>query len=168
MSNMFYDMTDTAENIDKVVHELIETLKEEYVDNIIGIEEEGGVFYLKPKSLNIPANTVQELISNENISWNASEGNVAKVTLTSNATLLNVENLVKGVRYTLFLTQDNVGNHTISFDTNFSFPKGTPDLSTTAGSTDVLEFICLDGLTLTMITTFVQGSGSITWNTLKG
>ena len=51
MSNMFYDMTDTAENIDKVVHELIETLKEEYVDNIIGIEEEGGVFYLKPRSL---------------------------------------------------------------------------------------------------------------------
>ena len=51
MSNMFYDMTDTAENIDKVVHELIGTLKEEYVDNIIGIEEEGGVFYLKPRPL---------------------------------------------------------------------------------------------------------------------
>lgn len=166
MSNMFYDMTDTAENIDKVVHELIETLKEEYVDNIIGIEEEGGVFYLKPRSLNIPANTVQELISNENISWDASEGNVAKVTLTSNATLLNVENLVKGVRYTLFLTQDNVGNHTISFDTNFSFLKGAPDLSTAAGSTDVLEFICLDGLTLTMIAALVQRSDSIVVNNL--
>jgi len=52
MSNMFYDMTDTAENIDKVVHELIGTLKEEYVDNIIGIEEEGGSFLFKTKIIN--------------------------------------------------------------------------------------------------------------------
>lgn len=78
----------------------------------------------------------------------ASSGPVFTVTIAGNRTLANPSNLVIGLTYYWVITQAAGGNHTLAYDTLFTFAGGTPPtLSTAAGAVDVLTAV-YDGLKL--------------------
>jgi hypothetical protein len=80
----------------------------------------------------VPA--LQALTPGSGVSWNMSNGNVATLTLGSNATLSNPINLAVGT-YTLIVTQGGTGSWTLSFESSFFWPGSVaPVLSTAPGA----------------------------------
>lgn len=92
----------------------------------------------------------QTLTDATTVSWNASNGQIATITLGSvvNRVILNPTNLRVGT-YILHVIQDGSGNRTIStWDTKFKWTQGVaPTLSTAANARDVFSFVC-DGTNL--------------------
>jgi hypothetical protein len=75
------------------------------------------------------------------IAWDASLGQVAKVTLGGSRTIAAPTNLVTGGFYSLILVQDSTGSRTASWNSVFAFTGGSaPTLSTTASSVDQIAF----------------------------
>lgn len=105
------------------------------------------------KNEQIPAANIQGLSAQEqryilqtipsatSISWDATLGHKATLTLTSNATLSAIANPQAGSRFLLYIQQDTTGSHTLSFHTSYKFPGGTPPtLSATPNAIDIIEF----------------------------
>jgi hypothetical protein len=83
----------------------------------------------------------QELADASVIDWDASHGS-GQVTLAGNRQIANPTNLTPGMFYALMLVQDTTGGRTVTFDTNFRFPAGSPDsLSTAPATADVFTFV---------------------------
>lgn len=75
------------------------------------------------------------------IAWDASLGQVAKVTLGGSRTFAAPTNLQTGAMYSVFLIQDATGSRTVSWNTAFAFTGGTaPTLSTAANAVDQIAF----------------------------
>ena len=77
------------------------------------------------------------------IAWDASQNQVATVTLTATGrTLANPTNLASGAVYILIVKQDGTGNNTLSFGGNYKWPSSaTPTVTQTANSASILTFI---------------------------
>jgi hypothetical protein len=75
---------------------------------------------------------------------NYSNGSVHTVTLTGNVTFAAPTNMVAGESMTLILTQDGTGSRTGTWNASYKWLGGTPVLSTTAASIDVVN-IFYDG-----------------------
>lgn len=72
-------------------------------------------------------------------------GTVHVLTLTANATL-TFPAAVLGKSFYLALKQDATGSRLVTWPSNVKWTAATaPTLTTTAGKTDLIEFICLDG-----------------------
>jgi hypothetical protein len=94
------------------------------------------------------ANTLaQTLTDAATISWDASLGRVATVTLGGNRTMSAPTNLRVG-EYILHVIQDGTGSRTITWNSVFKWANGTaPTLTTTASRRDLITFVC-DGTNL--------------------
>jgi hypothetical protein len=81
------------------------------------------------------------------ISWDLSSNQVASVTLRGNRTLANPSGGKDGGVYILFVTQDEIGSRTLTYDTNFRWANNgnTPTLSTAANRLDILTFVAFNG-----------------------
>lgn len=86
--------------------------------------------------------TVQPLTDGATIALNASLGSYFSVTLGGNRTFSAFANPAPGQDLFLELTQDATGSRTVTWNANVSWAAGTaPTLTTTAGATDILEFV---------------------------
>lgn len=77
-----------------------------------------------------------------------SDGNVFKLTLTSNCTFTfsNAPVTGKSGSFTLVLIQDGTGSRTVTWPASVDWAGGTePTLSTSASSVDILGFFTTDG-----------------------
>lgn len=96
-----------------------------------------------------------QLTDDENIETDALLSNVFYVTLEDNRTLANPTNLVDGGTYVWFITQDNIGNRTLSFGNIFAWPSKTaPTLSPEANAVDIINGIYRNGLLYCIITNY--------------
>ena len=83
------------------------------------------------------------LIDGANISWNLIVAPFAKVTLGGNRTLDNPVYLQPGMQYVLIVKQDATGSRTLAYGANYKWENGAaPVLSTAAGATDIITFVC--------------------------
>ena len=83
----------------------------------------------------------QTLTDGATISWDASLGQVAKVTLAGNRTLAAPTNLVADCFYTIEIIQDATGNRTLGWNAAFKWSNGSvPTLSTGANVRDYFTF----------------------------
>jgi hypothetical protein len=91
---------------------------------------------------------VVALTDGATIAIDASAGNVQDVTLGGNRTIAAPTNAVDGQTLMLRITQDGTGSRTLTWNSVFDFASiGTPELSTTAGKTDVVPFIYIAAAT---------------------
>lgn len=94
----------------------------------------------------------QTLTDAANISWNALNGNLAKVTLTDNRILDLPTNLFPGV-YILYVHQDATGSRTLDLSA-FNSPSGVaPILTATGLAYDILTFTTFDAVTMDVVIT---------------
>lgn len=83
----------------------------------------------------------QTLTDGATISWDASLGQVAKVTLAGNRTLAAPTNLVANCFYTIEVVQDATGSRTLSWNSVFKWSNSTaPTVTTTANGRDYFTF----------------------------
>lgn len=69
-----------------------------------------------------------------------------RLTLTGNATL-TFPAAAAGKSFSLALVQDGTGSRTVTWPANVKWPGGTaPTLTTAANKTDVISFVCYDGV----------------------
>lgn len=90
-----------------------------------------------------PNYTVQTLTDGGTITWTASSGVNAQVTLAGTGRTLTISSPTTGYTYTLRIIQDGTGSRTITtWPTNTKWPNGgtAPTLSTGAGQYDVVQF----------------------------
>ena len=79
--------------------------------------------------------------SSNNVAWNLSTQQVAKLTLTGNVTLSAPSNQQAGAFYSIALIQDGTGSRTITFNSAYKFTGATaPTLTTTASAKDIIIF----------------------------
>lgn len=79
--------------------------------------------------------------SSNNVAWNLSTQQVAKLTLTGNVTLSAPSNQQAGAFYSLALIQDGTGSRTVTFNSAYKFTGATaPTLTTTASAKDIIIF----------------------------
>jgi len=82
------------------------------------------------------------LVDGATITWDASQGQIASVTLGGNRTMANPTNLKIG-SYILFVTQDGAGSRTLTWGNSFLWSSGVaPPLTTAASRVDIFSFIC--------------------------
>jgi hypothetical protein len=88
---------------------------------------------------NFSATTLTDAAS---IAWDASQNQVASVTLTASRTLANPTNMVNGAVYILIVKQNGTGGWTLSYGANYKWPAAaTPTITSTANSASILTFI---------------------------
>lgn len=93
--------------------------------------------------------TVQTLTSAATITpdWNA--GQMAILTLATNATLANPSNLKAGTTMQIKIKQDGTGGRTLAYGTAYKFASGADkDLSLAANAEDILTLTSFDGTTV--------------------
>ena len=79
--------------------------------------------------------------SSDNVAWNLSTQQVAKLTLTGNVTLSAPSNQQAGAFYSLAIIQDGTGSRTLTFNSAYKFTGATaPTLTTTASAKDIIIF----------------------------
>lgn len=79
--------------------------------------------------------------------WDASNGQIATVTLTSNTTMAAPTNLKVGT-YILYVKQDATGSRFLAWNSVYKWPAAVaPTLTTTASRTDLMSFVS-DGTNL--------------------
>ena len=79
--------------------------------------------------------------SSNNVAWNLSTQQVAKLTLTGNVTLSAPSNQQAGAFYSIALIQDGTGSRTVTFNSAYKFTGATaPTLTTTASAKDIIIF----------------------------
>lgn len=84
----------------------------------------------------------QTLTDAATVAWDASQGQVAQVTLGGDRTLGTPTGIITGQAYQLVVVQGAGGNHTLTLPSTFVFPGGaSPSWSTTAGERDILSFV---------------------------
>ena len=89
----------------------------------------------------------QTLTDGATVSWDASLGQIATITLGGNRTIANPTNLKVGT-YILHVIQDNVGSRTVTWGSSYKWPAGVaPTLTTTISARDVMSFVS-DGTNL--------------------
>ena len=94
-----------------------------------------------------PASTAQALTDAATITWDASVGEVASVTLAGNRTLALPTNIKVGT-YLIKITQDATGTRTLAYAAGYKWAGGTaPVLSTAANAIDLITFYS-DGTSL--------------------
>ena len=105
------------------------------------------------------APAVVELTDAAQIAINASLGNDFRVTLQGNRTLANPTNPTDGQKIVVQVTQGSGGPYTLSFGTAYGFAAAlpSPELSTAAGSTDLLAFIYNAGMEEWLLVAYVTG-----------
>lgn len=70
---------------------------------------------------------------------------IHRIVLSANCTL-TFPTAAAGKSFTLALVQDATGGRTVTWPAGLSWPGGTaPTLTTAAGKTDLLTFLCVDG-----------------------
>lgn len=83
----------------------------------------------------------QTLTDATTISWDASLGQIATVTLGGNRTLANATNLKVGT-YVLHVIQDGTGGRTLTFSNQYRFTGNvSPPLTANANSRDMFSFV---------------------------
>jgi len=83
----------------------------------------------------------QTLTDAATITWNASNGQIATVTLNGNRVLSNITNIRVGT-YVLHVVQNTSGGSSLTFEQGYRFTGNiAPPLTTTANSRDVFTFI---------------------------
>jgi len=89
------------------------------------------------------ANVLSQTLSDSaSISWDASLGRIATVTLGGARTLANATNIRVGT-YVLKVQQNTTGNSTLTFGTQYKFTANvTPTLTSAANSVDIFSFVC--------------------------
>jgi len=88
---------------------------------------------------NFSATTLTDAAS---IAWDASQNQVASVTLTASRTLANPTNMTNGAVYILIVKQNGTGGWTLSYGANYKWPAAaTPTITSTANSASILTFI---------------------------
>ena len=88
---------------------------------------------------NFSATTLTDAAS---IAWDASQNQVASVTLTASRALANPTNMTNGAVYILIVKQDATGGFTLSYGANYKWPSSaTPAVTQTANSASILTFI---------------------------
>ena len=86
-------------------------------------------------------NLSQTLTDGVSISWDASLGRIATITLGGNRTLSNATNLRIGT-YILHVVQDATGGRTLTFSNQYKFTANVqPTLTSAANSRDVFSFV---------------------------
>jgi len=110
----------------------------------------GGTETFTNKTLTNPANTKQNLTDQATITWDASSGAVAAVTLAGSRTMAAPTNLKTGGRYTLIVTQDGTGGRTLTWNAVFvGWGSSTmPQPNSTAASVSTFVFDSPDGTNL--------------------
>ncbi len=73
--------------------------------------------------------------------WDLDLAQTALLTLTADRTLASPTNMRAGARYILTITQDAIGGHTLTFDSDYRI-KDIGNLSEIASDTTVIEFYC--------------------------
>jgi len=88
------------------------------------------------------ANILSQTLTDANtISWDASLGQIATVTLGGNRTLANATNLRVGT-YVLHVIQDGTGGRTLTFSNQYRFTGNvSPPLTANANSRDMFSFV---------------------------
>lgn len=88
---------------------------------------------------NFSATTLTDAAS---IAWDASQNQVASVTLTASRTLANPTNMVNGAVYILIVKQNGTGGWTLSYGANYKWPSAaTPTVAPGANATSILTFV---------------------------
>jgi len=88
-------------------------------------------------------NTPIALTPSATVIWDLSLSNIFTLAINQNAVLANPTNMVAGTYYALSITQDGVGNRTLSYGSAYSWGRaGTPTLSITPNTTDLMLFYC--------------------------
>jgi len=88
---------------------------------------------------NFSATTLTDTAS---ILWDASQNQVASVTLTASRALANPTNMTNGAVYILIVKQNATGGFTLSYGANYKWPAAaTPTITSTASSASILTFI---------------------------
>jgi hypothetical protein len=105
------------------------------------------------------APAVVNLADAATIAVDASLGNDFRVTIAGNRTMGNPANPAKGQQIIFQVTQGSSGSFTLSWDSSYEFSADLPQptLSTTAGQTDVLGFICNATKGTWLLAAFVNG-----------
>lgn len=95
-------------------------------------------------------NATQALVDGASISWDASLGAVATVTIAANRTMAAPSNLRAGGRYVLIVTQDATGSRTLTWNAIFKGLGGTamPQPIPTLSTFTVFSFTSPDGTAL--------------------
>lgn len=90
--------------------------------------------------------TIQVLTPGATVTWNASKGRSAEVTLDQATTFAAPVGLVDGEEYTLFVIQDGTGGRTGAWNAAFKWAGGTdPTLSTGANDVDMVRGVARGG-----------------------
>lgn len=101
---------------------------------------------------------LQTLVDAATIVWDSDDGFNAKVTITENRVLGDIDNAVEGATYILKVIQDGTGGSLMTFDTGYKFPGGTaPALTGTANAVDILFFFA-DTTTTFRLVNFIADS----------
>ena len=74
-----------------------------------------------------------------NVSFNLATGSIHKGTLTGDITDLQMGNDQTGSSFTIILSQDGTGSHTLTTDSNWLWAGGNKTLSTAPNSVDVIS-----------------------------
>ncbi len=91
-------------------------------------------------------NTAKTLSMAQEVEINLAEANIFKLELTGDCKFINPDNPKPG-KFTVFLTQNSTGEHTVEWDGRYTWPNGVaPTLSTDPYKTDVIVFESSDGL----------------------
>jgi hypothetical protein len=93
-----------------------------------------------PASIIYPAETTTSYAATTSFDFNTFINTA--VTLTGNITTMNVSNVKAGQSGQITFIQDGTGNRTTVWNSVFKFSGGTPILSTTGGSVDILFYSC--------------------------
>jgi hypothetical protein len=91
--------------------------------------------------------TINTLSATSGFDWDLDDGNFAQLTLTSDETL-NAPTNLRVSTYLLLVKQDGTGGHSLSYDSSYQFPLGTPVLDDAANGETWISFVC-DGTTVT-------------------
>ena len=88
---------------------------------------------------NFSATTLTDAAS---IAWDASQNQVASVTLTASRALANPTNMTNGAVYILIVKQNATGGFTLSYGANYKWPSAaTPTITSAANAASILTFI---------------------------
>ena len=141
---------------------------------------QAGVTVKMPASVLTARGITQTLTYGATVAWDVSQGNIATVTLTGNATVAMPTNLQAG-NYALLVLQDATGGRSLSFAAGYKWPSGViPQVIAAANSLTVFYFVS-DGVNLYPLdpswaslqqffsasTVNVAGSGNITLTTAQ-
>lgn len=85
--------------------------------------------------------------------FNRNLGTIQTCTLEGNLEINEVSNSFDGASFTLILTQDSVGGHTLTIPSSYKFALGLKSLSTSPGAVDMINMFFVGTTTYATLTT---------------